>query len=1269
MKKRLLAFACVLAILVGMFVVPVSAEEAAEGTGYQVGYAKVDVNPWVDLQIDANTTIGISASDSTITEADAATYIVETQITNPMTSEPLAQKIVAVPLAGYGNSTERLATGMMDDNGDGVIGYGDGLFSTCTTVTDANDKTVVYVTIDCIRASSGMTRDIRNAIVAAIGSANVSADQIMVSASHSHSAPDYAYSSRNTVWKAYYDYVIARIASAAKTAFDTKSAAEMSKGSIEAPEGMANRGYGDGVSLNFVRHAVGDYTLQQGTENKEWSWDEWGYVTTWEWNDVETQKLVRTPHSGQYFAPNDGREILGTRYKSTYVLSDQVSKADETLHVLQFTREEGDPVLLVNWRAHATMNGGGTNPVISSDYINSLRYTLENAGYCVGFWQGAAGNVNAGTMDNDKSYGFPTPAWKNLEINGLGTAAKYGYLLAEVTLACLDSTKSYMQDCEESAINNRQALYNVERQTFSDGLIAAAQYCYETTGGNLLSSTSITYPFAYEYNGETYVLNSDYHANVVYTSIDKSGSIELELNVITMGNDVTLVTLPVEPFDRYSNAATLDSANDYNDWENLDAQLGHTPFVLGYSNDHNGYLGNNLSYIYGPSEGSKYSVIYGMGSYETNTSSMAQGAGEAVVAELGNMIEVLATGFKTADCEACGTENAQWTPLTHDQLGIDLTSGHYYLAEDITATTRLDNYNIGSADSTETVCLDLNGNTLDYKGQVFLVYADSVLNIMDTATEGKIIARSGGDLTGGLAWVYSGGTLNLHDGILQFIKDTEFTGNHTARGGVIYNSGTLNIYDGTIIGGEIVVSDWTDSSTGKGLSPNGVGGAVAVVGGNATLNMFGGRIESGPSVDGVMGSCVYVTQDSNGSNGYHAINLTGDAYIEEIYVMGHYTNPRSISVSGKFTGGFALNLDSSIELADEVYVARVVDGADFSEATLRCVNEPAYTFEVSSSNANRMIMVKQIYDAIIDGVKYESLTEAITNYSGGEIQLLRDVTEDVVVENANDVYLDMNGYDIKNVDVAEGSKLICWDFQTYDYTVEDGFGYGIIGSITGAGTVDTLPVEEDGYVMLGNDTNDDGVADQNVSFHHVNLNLTDMTLRPKSDAEDTCNPSMYYKSNFAGDEVVKENVKTFGVALSLVEVPNETNMGVTNKFSWFDGANFAAGGNNNDATSTLLCGIMNEENGRLTNSTNSTRPIYGRAYIQLNDGSYVFGASHTGTLKSLTEGVDDQWADCTAEQIRGLVTMYETYQKIMKNWDVTNISTAYEEYLASKNEG
>jgi hypothetical protein len=94
MLKKWIAFLCSLVLVVGLLtVLPMAAEvEAAETVGnYQVGYARVDINPYVE---DGN----------------------------------LASGIMALPLYGSGDVWNRLSTyGLVDDNGDGKITEEDGL--------------------------------------------------------------------------------------------------------------------------------------------------------------------------------------------------------------------------------------------------------------------------------------------------------------------------------------------------------------------------------------------------------------------------------------------------------------------------------------------------------------------------------------------------------------------------------------------------------------------------------------------------------------------------------------------------------------------------------------------------------------------------------------------------------------------------------------------------------------------------------------------------------------------------------------------------------------------------------------------------------------------------------------------------------------------------------------------------------------------------------------------------------------------------------------
>ena len=193
-----------------------------------------------------------------------------------------------------------------------------------------------------------------------------------------------------------------------------------------------------------------------------------------------------------------------------------------------------------------------------------------------------------------------------------------------------------------------------------------------------------------------------------------------------------------------------------------------------------------------------------------------------------------------------------------------------------------------------------------------------------------------------------------------------------------------------------------------------------------------------------------------------------------------------------------------------------------------------------------------------------------------EIIVLEEDASNLTVNR--DTTIDLNGHNIDGVSVLAGT-LYLMDSATADYTVADGV-YGHVTNVTG-----NVKAAE-GYLRVGD------------SFHSVNLDIYAMTLR----ASDV---GVYYKSNFAADEIVAAEVESFGVALSVVTAPNASNLETYCGYSQFTG--FEAGeGANSVGTSTLLKGIMKAANGDEKNAKNAAMPVYGRAYIKTSDG-YFFG--------------------------------------------------------------
>ena len=1226
MKKRILAVVCMLAVLVGVFAVGAAASTGTDGK-YDVGYVKVDVNPWIQSEY-----ISIGIENTTYTDADP--YVGTISINNPNnTAAVVDQPFVKVPLAGYSNSTSRLASALADDNGDGLIGEGDGVAVTVTSVTDDWDKTVMYVTIDSIGAYKRFTTDIREAIVAAMPAGTISASEIMVSASHSHAAPDInecVNAEEGTALRAYYDYYVARVAEAAVNAYEDSSPATMTKGSIEAVESMVAQGYtysssntnnenyyGQGIRMNFNRHYV--VTNKTDSTNTWVSGDNFGQVP----DDVEVTRK-------------------------------HVSEVNDTMSILQFTRDDGDPVALIQWQAHPSMFGSASQTNLSSDYINALRYRLENnatefggsTNYCVGFWQGTGGNLNpmssiAGEcvfrpQKMSTTYGWPsidlgshmtltvdTSAAASATQNRAYRNALYGYLLGQIALDCLDSEMTGALDM--SNIRTIQSYYTVARQTDSEGLIAAAHAWKEAVD----LGESITYPYTYTYGEDVYVLNSQYHANSV---LDRENATRtsgrVELNAIMLGENVAMVVAPPELFDRYSLDNTLSDTSD-NDWEDL---IGATasagmPFILSKSNDRAGYMPNNLAYTYNTDPSGTATVA--AGSYEANTSLHTQGAGEQVVAKFGAMLETADTGYVTGTCPKCG--EVEWQPLIEEVTYTEhLGSGHYYLTTDIIRPSNSGDEDrfIKTVNAGESLCLNLNGYTLESEGRAFLVQKNGTLSIINTdvkdpGTGGVVRAYSGNNNSvGGLATVY--GTFNLYGGTLEFVREAETGDIGTGCGGILSLAGTMNMYDGTIKGAELV--DSTDTS----LSKDGCGSAIYMWGG--TLNMSGGAITSGTNPSIGNGSCVYIV------NGCF-INLSNDASIEDIYYG--VTPTSNVKISGTYTGTIGLSLDSGIALA-ETLPAGKLSSADLTNATITC-SSSYYVIETTETQLNLVHYFDDTIVAAIGLTGYTTLQDAVDAYTEGDmITMINNETAATTVDEGMDIYLDLNGKTVSGAITVSSGTLYCKDSATDDYSVIDGV-YGKITSCTGA--IDGIPEEstlaDDGYLMIS----EEGV----LSFHRVNLDLTHMILRPITNG--VCAPSLYYKSNFKADKMVADRVQKYGVAMSVDAMPNATNMKQCHS-SYF--TTFVDGAEGNSGNGTLLKEIMRPTNAALVNKRNATVGVYGRAYILTEDG-YMFGGGQKRSLQEQVEAAN--WSEYSADAVANAVTMCKTYGSIMCKWDIPEITS------------
>ena len=397
MGKKLIVFLLTAMLLLGMVGLPAGAESAGQ---YEVGYAKVDINPywyaWMEWSKGNSFT-------------NAGTY--------PYQDFYEPYDIMPLPMAGYGNNASRLSRPkLMDDNGsgvgasktnvtraktsatgstvtlskdtfysyvyannanyqdvhlssnrytkefakemgvtyaDGVYGEndGDGLWATCVLVKDPQTNSyLLMITVDNIGLGGELNGYIRQTIleqkeVKALG---LTEDRILSTSNHTHGGVDTgaSYSSTDTTTT----YTLAR---------DT---------------------FGDGLSftakelhgyLNFYKNylriqlaaaavqAIGDLevaqTMEKGTIDA-------GLQTGHHVNGVR--------HNVQTYTPTDGSKpsityVRGSSFnnymRSTssydahtagngFTASQPVSESNDRLQILQFTFASKDPIAMVNFR-------------------------------------------------------------------------------------------------------------------------------------------------------------------------------------------------------------------------------------------------------------------------------------------------------------------------------------------------------------------------------------------------------------------------------------------------------------------------------------------------------------------------------------------------------------------------------------------------------------------------------------------------------------------------------------------------------------------------------------------------------------------------------------------------------------------------------------------------------------------------------------------------------------------------------------------------------
>ena len=959
--KKLIAIVCALIMLIGLMprlVIPTQAAvQLSTAQPYQVGYARVDINPYV---IDGDPTSGI----------------------------------MALPLGGAGGSTwDRLSTyGLIDDNGDGVVDQNDGIKATCIAVTDENGRTILMITLDtlgiwtydpiCNAVIDRVNTAIENGEIT--GTEPIIKDQIYVAGTHTHeSIASFSYRAAGKtgtnadgvdlsvvnedlgIWleRTYED-----IADAAILALKDRAAAQLSKDYLSA--GQATAPVFQDRTMNGTRH----------------------YRT-----EVDGEEFVAGDNSNSiskyhYADPSDYTGTRGADPKA-------VTVADDSIYLLtfDFSDETKLPIIVTTWRGHPSLAMSSTyensnRNCVSSDYVGAYRHALEYGcdvsfdstnGYITGwtlgttrkyrvaFFSDTGGNVNTRSFEvttyngSDGAVVQRGYSWINDSATTAavkGRSCSYGVVLATLAQECLGD------GLNETAVRNGTIRVATATYYGSNKTTGVTELAYKAALACKAAAENGTILYPYRYTdpetGEKFPIASAFHTDKLISmwntklNTANTGTNKLTLGAYMLGTDVAFLAIPGEPFDYYYKDETLTGDAKYapenNLWNDLidDSTYGK-PIVLGYCNGYQSYFPNEEAYVY--NEGSEN---WAMGSYESQIAKFERGSGEDVVRLFDSMLTSLSSGSEdltyTASCAHCG-ENQIWQPYGGQTT---LTTGHYYLMTN-THTTQI------KISGGQTVCIDLKGHTL--AGETRAMYISDttkdILNIMDSseAQTGKVqgcgvVAGAGIGFLGATLVVAADDVLNLYSGT---ITDYERTSYSVQNAGVLGIYGTFNMYGGEVVGG--TASSFTGSYYSGGVKTatrTGKGGTMYLSG---TLNMYGGKIYGGDlsTVTGTAvttddsytyrqeeapltsgnGPCVWVTATGT-------VNLSGEASIEHI----HFADGDGLSIIGNHTGSAEIKYSGLTELTEGTRVGTAGTAADTTFADITFTDAPGMTAAVKGED-------------------------------------------------------------------------------------------------------------------------------------------------------------------------------------------------------------------------------------------------------------------------------------------------------------------------------
>lgn len=504
---------------------------------------------------------------------------------------------------------------------------------------------------------------------------------------------------------------------------------------------------------------------------------------------------------------------------------------------------------------------------------------------------------------------------------------------------------------------------------------------------------------------------------------------------------------------------------------------------------------------------------------------------------------------------------------------------------------------------------------------------------MDSGTS---LTIDGVDIVGGKA--YRGGGIYAPSGATVTMKSGTISGGiATNQGGGVFLGGTFNMSGGTV-----TANPNSSIATGKGFR---VQNGKLNLSGTAHIISAGGG--SGNAVD-----LLTVTKSGLGkvtlADQAKVTNPSG-AYEDNIFVQNYSNYPAKIEIKAGWSG------EASVYFGF-LYGENKVDGAQYAVG----MNIPSSYGAATGAYTGKLYMEETpdtppvywdgttgLQTASVKLHTYENGTKAaswLADNAQGIAAYADSSARTKYLMVANDKPLDLKGNDVL-VDFCgnSGSEVTLLGGKLYllDSTATTEKA-GVTVTVTD-GTAEPAakhPFTGKNYVTL--------TQEGSATVHAVSVGINGVTVRPAG-------AGIYYKGFFQCDDTLKPYVESFGVAVSLQDMPGaDFAQDGDSLYTTNPGSTLGAGAYN----SVLINGILKEGETADTNKARGEEMIYARAYMNLQiDGQPVtlLGiADEPWSMETMLQWFNTYWDTLSESNQASLVdNLYTPYiSQFSEDWNL-----------------